>query len=126
MSKTKKIGKFAVSCAVIAFLGVNIVQAAGTSTVQLHSGNLKPVGSTITAASRLTHDAQNNGTINFYAYAMQEKFGFDGEISKQLMTDYADFYNSYSISSGKYYTKGEWSGEAGAAYISGYSRVVGN
>ena len=121
-----KIAKLLISGAIVGFLGFNAVQAAGTSTVQLHSGSLKPVGKEITASSKIVHASQNYGTIDFDAYAMKAVFGFDTEISKVRMYDYDEFDRTINSGKGTFYTKAEWTGEAGAAYISGYSMVSGN
>lgn len=53
-----KITKLVLSGVIVGFLGFNAVQAAGSSTVQLHSGSLKPVGSKITASSKIVHASQ--------------------------------------------------------------------
>lgn len=54
---------------------------------------------------------------------MKSDFGFDTQIAKVRMYDYDRTNNT---GSGTFYTKAEWTGEAGAASMSGYSMVSGN
>lgn len=122
----RKFSKVALSLTIVGFLGVSAVQAAGTSIAQLSPKNLNPVGSNITASSKISHAAQNYGTINFDAFAMKSVTGFDKQIAKVRIYDYDEHSASYSPGKGTYYAKAKWSGESGAAYISGYSKVTGN
>lgn len=116
-----------VSLILAAILGFSGLAFAQSSVAQITPKNLDAKGATIYVTDgEVMMASQNYGTIDFYAHIMRARsIIWDVKEFTILMQDYDEYYDQSVLVSNKadYYARSEWSGEAGAAYVSGETLV---